>query len=34
MIIRDDSKMELASEDDLKGMTKLDDCSDVKYIKQ
>ena len=34
MVIRDDGLVELASEDDLEGMLKLDDCSYMEYVVQ
>jgi len=34
IVIKDDGEMESASKDDLKGMPKLDDCSDLEYVVQ
>jgi hypothetical protein len=32
MVIKDDNEVESASEEDLEGMSKLDDCNDVGYV--
>jgi hypothetical protein len=32
MVIKDDNEVESVSEDDLEGMSKLDDCNDVEYV--
>jgi hypothetical protein len=34
MFIKDDGEVESTSEDDLEGMSKLDDCSDMEYVAQ
>jgi hypothetical protein len=34
MVIWDDGELKSASEDHLKGMSKLDDCSDVESVVQ
>jgi hypothetical protein len=31
-VIKDDGEVESASDDDLEGMSNLDDCSDVDYV--
>jgi hypothetical protein len=32
MVIKDDNEVESVSEDDLEGMSKLDDYNDVEYV--
>ena len=34
MVIKDDGEVESASDDDLEGMSNLDDCSDVDDVVQ